>query len=173
MADLSDADRFRVLFDQHWDAVWRFAVRRASPSQAEDVTAEAFEIAWRKLDEVPTEWALPWLYVTARNLLANLHRRERHTIAVADPAVHHRGAPSDGGAVDEADLFARALARLSDRDREVLSLAAWEQLCPADAARVLGCTAATYRVRLHRARRRLRAALDRQAPAARATEVLE
>lgn len=55
-----------------------------------------------------------------------------------------------------------AMARLSDRDREVLMLAAWEQLAPAEIAAVLGCSRSAANVRLHRARKRLLAALERE-----------
>jgi RNA polymerase sigma-70 factor (ECF subfamily) len=53
----------------------------------------------------------------------------------------------------------RALADLTEPDREILTLVAWHGLSPKEAARVVGITVATYRVRLHRARRRLVAAL--------------
>jgi RNA polymerase sigma factor (sigma-70 family) len=53
-----------------------------------------------------------------------------------------------------------ALAELPAKEREALQLCAWEGLTPAQAARVAGCTAAAFRVRLHRARRRLTATLD-------------
>ena len=49
-----------------------------------------------------------------------------------------------------------ALARLRPRDREVLLLAEWEGLSPAQIAGVLGCLTVTARGRLHRARRRFR-----------------
>jgi RNA polymerase sigma-70 factor (ECF subfamily) len=52
-----------------------------------------------------------------------------------------------------------ALARLGDADRELLTLVAWHGLSPREAARVVGCSAATYFVRLHRARRRLEQAM--------------
>ncbi len=53
----------------------------------------------------------------------------------------------------------QALQTLSDGDRELLLLVAWEQLDARDLAAVLGCSVPTTAVRLHRARRRLRQAL--------------
>jgi RNA polymerase sigma-70 factor (ECF subfamily) len=53
-----------------------------------------------------------------------------------------------------------ALGRLSADDRELVTLIAWEGLTPAEAATVLGLSSGTARVRLHRARTRLRAALS-------------
>lgn len=55
----------------------------------------------------------------------------------------------------EHEALWRAWEQLSDSDREVLSLTAWEELSVRDAARVLGVPASVFSVRLHRARRRL------------------
>lgn len=52
--------------------------------------------------------------------------------------------------------LARAFDALSEADQEVLRLAVWEELPARQAAAILGCTAATFHVRLHRARTRLR-----------------
>jgi len=53
-----------------------------------------------------------------------------------------------------------ALGALTEVDRELITLVAWQGLTPRLAARVVGCSVATYFVRLHRARKRLRDALD-------------
>lgn len=53
--------------------------------------------------------------------------------------------------------------KLSERDREILALACWEGLTSQRIAKVLGCTAIAARTRLHRARKRMAAALERQA----------
>jgi RNA polymerase sigma-70 factor (ECF subfamily) len=71
-------------------------------------------------------------------------------------------------------VLLEALAGLSEREREVLMLTAWEELSSNEAARVLGCSATAYRIRLHRARNRLRERLAQTDPrvAARAEESL-
>jgi RNA polymerase sigma-70 factor (ECF subfamily) len=56
---------------------------------------------------------------------------------------------------EAGDVVAAALAQLSARDREVLTLSAWYELSAAEAAQALGCSPAAYNVRLHRARHRL------------------
>jgi DNA-directed RNA polymerase specialized sigma24 family protein len=60
----------------------------------------------------------------------------------------------------EEALVHEALRRLGPRDREVLLLAEWEDLAPAEIAAVMGCLAITARSRLHRARRRFRAVFE-------------
>jgi RNA polymerase sigma-70 factor (ECF subfamily) len=54
------------------------------------------------------------------------------------------------------------LEALPAKDREALQLVEWEHLDISTAAQVVGCSAATFRVRLHRARRRLLAAAENE-----------
>ncbi|MFC7486137.1 RNA polymerase sigma factor [Knoellia sp. CPCC 206453] len=159
--------RFRALYADHYDHVLRFVARRSSPASAEDVVAEAFLVAWRRLDDVPTRVgeALPWLYAVARNCLLNSARATGRQgalavrIADAGPSdAHHTHLDTDHIA-RRVDL-ATAWQRLTDAEQEVLALAIWEDLPSPAAARVLGTTAAAYRLRLSRARRTLRRHLD-------------
>jgi RNA polymerase sigma-70 factor (ECF subfamily) len=62
----------------------------------------------------------------------------------------------DADADPRSDAVAEALARLSAKDRELLTLSAWEDLSPAEIAVVLGQRVGVVRVRLHRARKNLR-----------------
>ena len=156
--------RFRELFTAHHDAVLRFALRRVSPAPAEDIAAETFLVAWRRLDDVPTRpgEALPWLYAVARHCLLNAQRSDRRQEAVAVrigdafPEAHHLDVDF---IARQADLAA-AWRRLSPTDQEVLALALWEDLPSPQAARVLGISPTAYRLRLSRARRALRRLLE-------------
>jgi RNA polymerase sigma-70 factor (ECF subfamily) len=158
--------RLEELHAAHYGAVRAYALRRTDPHAAQEVVAEVFVVAWRRLDDVPTD-ALPWLFGVARRVLANqrrgaarrdaLHDRLAEQAAIETPSPPTRD-PLDRLAGDAAHVHA-ALARLTDRDREALLLVAWEGLEPAVAARAYGCSRATFAVRLHRARRRLAAAL--------------
>jgi RNA polymerase sigma-70 factor, ECF subfamily len=139
-----------------------YALRRTDPEEARDVVAETFTVAWRRLEEVPAgEGALPWLLSTARKQLAN-RRRAADTRArigdgpVATPVISRD--PADRVAARSA--LAEAFDRLGVADREALALIAWDGLHPREAATVVGCSAATFAVRAHRARRRLAALLE-------------
>lgn len=152
--------RFEQLWQEHAAAVVRYARRRVLPGEVDEVVAETFLVAWRRIDEVPDP-ALPWLFGVARGVSANVLRSARRR-----DALHERlaGQPMRRGTshADPREL-ASALAQLSERDRELLTLIAWDGLAPAQAAEALGCSRATLAVRLHRARRRLRTALDAEA----------
>src|SRR3954451_21946852 len=153
--------RFEALFAAHYRDVHRYALRRTDPALAEEVANEVFLVAWRRLDKLPREHALPWLYAAAAHVLANQRRAEaRHArrteAAAAEPRPPGRD-PADRLAEREAVLH--AFATLSERDREALRLTAWERLSLADGARAAGVTRTAFAVRVSRARRRLAAAL--------------
>jgi RNA polymerase sigma-70 factor (ECF subfamily) len=162
-------DRFRIVYEQHYPAVLRYAARRVGPDAAGDVAAETFLTAWRRLDDVPEREPLPWLYATARRCLANevrgQARSDRLSNRMRDEAGAARGRAPDGLAesvAERLDVLA-ALATLPAQAQEALRLTEWEQLDDASAARVAGCSTTAFKVRLHRARRRLARALTQQA----------
>lgn len=175
----ADRARLEALYAEHAVAVHAYARRRTDPASAEDLVAETFLVAWRRLDRVPAD-ALPWLYATAGRLLANHRRgearraaltarigRERAVVAgIAGVGVAAAGAGGGAEVSDDGERLLRALAALRPVDREALLLTAWEGLEPARAAAAAGCSKATFHVRLHRARRRLAAALEREQAAA-------
>lgn len=151
--------QFDDLYAEHRDAVWRYFRRRVAGDH-EDLTTEVFLVAWRRREDLPAE-PLPWLYGVARKVLAN-HRRagdRRDALAERAAAYAETATPDLAEAVGVRADLARALAELSDRDRELVLLVAWEGLTLADAAAALGCRRGTAAVRLHRARRRLHTAL--------------
>ena len=150
--------RFEALYGEHVTAVARYCRRRSPPHIADDVAAETFLVAWRRLDALPAD-VRPWLFGVARNLLANHSRGERRQRAVRDRLAAERPVPPPEPG-DPGAAVCAALAQLSERDREALMLIHWEGLTPTQAARVLGTTAAAMRVRLHRAHRRLARMLD-------------
>ena len=92
VVDVSPAERFEALYREHYAAVLRFARRRTDPQTAEDVTAETFAIAWRRLDRIPAHKPLPWLYVTAGHELANRRRKAASDRAQGRRAYHAKSA---------------------------------------------------------------------------------
>jgi RNA polymerase sigma-70 factor (ECF subfamily) len=154
-----DRLRFEAAFRDHYAAILAFALRRTSDrGAAEDAAAETFAVAWRRRVTLP-ERPLPWLYAVALRVLANQRRGgERRRRLEERVAAEHAVAPATsdpGDALARRTAFAAAFARLEEDDREVLRLIAWEGLGPREAAGVLGCSYGAFRVRLHRARRRL------------------
>lgn len=164
---MSAQEQFTAVFERHYDDVERFIRRRVSDLPVADLVAEVFLVAWRRWSAVPHERPLPWLYATARLVLANEIRGARRERRLAERLA---GLRDQGVGLDHADDVSQRLAvamafdQLSEDDQETLRLRAWEHLDASSAAKVLGCSAASYRMRLSRARRRLRANLAKPAP---------
>lgn len=158
----SPEERFGALFESTHVALLGYAVRRVSdPADAADVVAETYLVAWRRIEDVPPgAEARPWLFGVARRVLANHYRGERRRLALADrlrDALHQVVPPPE---VDEPSLIERAVQRLGEDDRELLHLVAWEELAREEIAVAMGLSRAAVRVRLHRARARLREAMS-------------
>jgi RNA polymerase sigma-70 factor, ECF subfamily len=163
--DSDRSGRFDALFASYGpDIVAYCGWRAGSPNDAQDAVAEVFLAAWRRLDELPEgDAARVWLYATARRVIANQRRSSRRRTALQERLAREASArPREPALHDgEATMVHEALRRLGPRDREVLLLAEWEGLTPAQIAAVLGCLTVTARGRLHRARRRFRTVYTR------------
>jgi RNA polymerase sigma-70 factor, ECF subfamily len=161
-----DGDVFAGVFDRYYAEIHGYVARRLGSSRADDVAAETFLIAFdrRRRYDVAYADARPWLYGIASNLIGRQRRaelRQYRALARAD-----RPCSTDGDGVDrrldaqaQRAALAAALVGLAARDREVLLLVAWAQLTCEEAAQALGIPAGTARSRLHRARKKTRAAL--------------
>jgi RNA polymerase sigma factor (sigma-70 family) len=155
--------RFDALFAAYGPDIVAYCGWRAqSPTDAQDAAADVFLTAWRRLDSVPEgDAARVWLYATARRVLANQRRSRRRQAALRERLAAEPSANPLPEQLDpKAALVHEALARLGGRDREVLLLAEWDGLSPAQIGTVVGCLAVTARGRLHRARRRFRAVFE-------------
>ncbi|MFC3996224.1 RNA polymerase sigma factor [Nocardiopsis sediminis] len=169
----SDADargEFTRFFERHYNDVRRYAWRRVGPDRADDVAADTFAVAWRRRAKVPADNPLPWLYAVARNIILARGREERRRGEVLSPfgGEWESALPADDAywRVAERENALAALGRLKPDERELVMLVAWEGLDVRAAARVLGCTATTARVRLHRVRRRITRLMDQASAAA-------
>jgi RNA polymerase sigma-70 factor (ECF subfamily) len=148
--------RLEALFARHAVTVRAYAARRVPAAEVDDVTSDVFVVVWRRLDDVPDD-ALPWMLACARRVVANRRRSSRRQAALR--ARLNREWSGTVMPASRDSSLGEALASLSAGDREVLMLVAWEGLEPRRAAVVVGCSPRAFAMRLHRARRRLAAAM--------------
>ncbi|MEV4350947.1 sigma-70 family RNA polymerase sigma factor [Actinoplanes sp. NPDC049596] len=152
---------FRELFAAAYDDLLVFVERRTDLAEADDVVAETFLVAWRRLRDVPEppDEARAWLFTVAHNILRNqrrsLQRQRQVALRVLREPDDDRDVTDADAVADRIDL-ARAWQRLSPADQEVLTLTALEELTGPQAARVLNISRTAFSLRLVRARRRLR-----------------
>lgn len=154
MEQSSREERFTALANLVSEPLRRYVVRRADPDTAQDVLAETLVVLWRRLEDVPTDDPLPWCYAVTRGCLANATRAAHRQRRLVQRLTLVQSRESFEPALDDADLY-DALGRLSEQDRELVRLWAWEQLAPHEIAVVLGVTPNAARIRLHRARAKL------------------
>lgn len=147
------AEEFEPVARRLVEPLRRYLARRTDPDTAEDVLAETLLVCWRRFDELPAE-PLPWAYAVARNQLANARRSVRRQARVARK-LGSEPAPGSGETGRDPVLH-EALATLTDTERELVRLWAWEQLGPSEIATVLGLTPNAVSIRLHRAREKLK-----------------
>lgn len=156
---------FERVFREHYGDVSRYVSRRIPADGVQDVVSETFITAWRRYGELRGD-PLPWLLGVARRVTANHLRGDarRTALNVRLGEQEQRMAPGE-----QAEITSRltlALSTLPERDREALMLVAWDGLEHRVAARVMGCSAGAFTVRVHRARRKLERTLeaDQEAP---------
>jgi RNA polymerase sigma-70 factor (ECF subfamily) len=162
MTDPDRRERFTALYDTYHSRVYAYVVSRAGRQAADEVVSETFLVAWRRFDDMPRP-ELHWLFGVARNILHVQRRTDARRASLEEELRASLGETSTRDVADDVANRAQMLAALSALpadDREILTLVAWHGLSAAEAAAVVGCSTATYSVRLHRARRRLERALE-------------
>jgi RNA polymerase sigma factor (sigma-70 family) len=151
-------ERFHDFYQERFRDVSGFVRRRVRASDASDVIAQVFSVAWRRFEHIP----LPpedrlWLFGVARRTIAD-HRRARFRRFQLHQRLSEQIRPSSFQA-DVDPLLARveiAIGRLRPKDREVLRLVLWDDLTHAEAATILGCTPNAVELRFRRAQARVR-----------------
>ncbi|HJO40745.1 MAG: sigma-70 family RNA polymerase sigma factor [Acidimicrobiales bacterium] len=153
-------ERFRVLYNDLYDDLWRYVQRRSiNTEEARDTLSEVFLVAWRRLEDIPAgKEARLWLFGVARNLVKTSWRKRKRG---GDLVVRIGSEMSTRGATDEeldnsgVLKIVKALQFLSENDQEILRLLAWENLSHKEISVVLGCSENAVAIRIRRARVRL------------------
>ena len=135
--------------------------RRAGLDDAPDLLGETMVVAWRRVDDLPSdpERARMWLFGIARKMLLNHARGERRRWALADRIRGQAGTDAASPAADEGTEVRDAIARLDPDLAELVRLVHWERFSLAEAAEVLGIPASTARGRYAKAKEALRSVL--------------
>lgn len=161
---MAEADRqrqFEQLYSEHFDRVASYLLARSDREFADDGLARTFEIAWRRMSDVPED-PLPWLLGVARRVLSDFRRTQRGQDALVERIAGTAAAKSS---IDHAETHRRrsqlleAIAALTSAQREALLLIAWDGLTERQAAEVMKCSRGALALRVHRARKQLRVSL--------------
>ena len=164
MLGAHDKDWFRGVYSETYRPLLAYARRRVDHATADEVVADTFLTAWRRREDVPDGSERLWLFGVARNMIRNATRSNRRRQAAHDRLRIANPPEAIDSVADAADdrstLLRTALGSLSEADREVLMLVAWEELSHAEIGQALGISANASAIRVHRARKRLAARLE-------------
>lgn len=152
------SDPFETLYRDARDDVYSYlAYLVGDRSLAEELTADAFEHAYRKRDRFDAKRGnlRAWLFRVARNLAIDELRRKQRVTTLAFP--DEMAATSDAAAqADDRMMVAAALRGLQARDRELVALKFFAGLTNAEIAKVLRRSPASVGTNLHRAITKIR-----------------
>lgn len=170
MSLASPEDRFVEFYDEFYDDVYRYCVRRTGHASVEDVVSRVFATAWRRIDAVPEgREALYWLYRVSYRTIGHQWRgasRRRKLEAKLRGLGVERPVPPEDFVVqnEQSRKVLDAVRQLSNIDREVLLLGVWEQLPHAEIAKTLEISVGAVKQRMHRARKNLAEAYRKVEP---------
>lgn len=172
-AQLVPTDRkgtFTAMYRKHYVALREYAAWRCDVAELDDVVADVFLVAWRRLDELDQAWARAWLFGVLKNVLSDhrrCHSRQANFIdrLVALPPAESTNLDTGHLSVEDLDRLKIGLRAMTVEDQEVLVLSSWYDMSADDIAVALTITKNNATVRLHRARSRFRtviAGLERE-----------
>ncbi len=165
LASQNAPSNFAQIFERHYEAIFGFAARRLGVELADDVAADTFVIALRRIDSYDTDYAsaLPWLYGIVRNVIQNHWRSEKRRLRLIAEIGDHEEADNRGlgpeervDVLDTSAAIASGLLQLNEVDRDALLLFVWAGLSQSEIARLQEVPEGTVRSRIHRSRRVLR-----------------
>lgn len=160
-------ETFSELYQRTRVEVLAFLLRRCSSAEdAADCLAETYLLAWKKRDNMPRgAETRPWLFGVARNVMRRGNELRDRTAAAASALaaeVERAGAVFPAPALAEPDPVIAAIRDLPELEQEIITMLIWDELAPREVAAVLGLSPNVVRVRAHRARAKLKAALADQ-----------
>ena len=164
-----DENAFESLIRKYQKQVHMHALGKVGDFHiAEDITQETFLQVYQNLETLydPIQFS-KWLYAIVNNLCIAWHRKDRlqtqpleetHISEIETEAYSRHVATEQAKTSAEAqrDLVKKLLAKLKDRDREVITLHYFEEMTSSEIGTHLGVSENTIKSRLHRARQQLK-----------------
>lgn len=158
-----DLDRMGLLFERHYRPLFGFLYRMtADKDNSEDMVQNVFlrMLKYRHTFKGDGEFRT-WMYHLARNVLNDFHKRDKRQPAPMEDQFTEVADDTTEGTMDKEEqvhLLNRALARLSEENREILVLSRYQELAYSEIAGILNISEANVRVRIHRAMAQLKSA---------------
>jgi RNA polymerase sigma-70 factor (ECF subfamily) len=148
-------EEFNAVFRALLPEVSKYFARRVNQADVEDLASDLFELAWTKRNQIESGFELPWLYKSARYLIANHHRKQSGRTRILATLAEPVSAPSaESLALADIEL-AEAWEQLTAKEQEMLALWAFENLTAKEIAMALSISENASNIRLTRAKQKL------------------
>lgn len=157
---------FAALYDRYVERIYAYAQRETGDTAvSQDIVSATFEKALKNLPRY--EWRGvsfgAWLYKIARSEIAMHYRKQNRFLPLVGRFLSPQRVEATVQRFEQYDEVQIAMSRLSKRDQEVLRLSFYEELSHEEIGEVLDCSSRNVAVRLHRALKRLRKQLAKDA----------
>lgn len=161
-----DPQAFAALYDHYVERIYAYAQRETGDTAvAQDIVSATFEKALKNLPRY--EWRGvsfgAWLYKIARSEIGLHYRRQNRYLPLVGRFLSPQRVEATVQRWEQYDDVQIAISRLSTRDQEILRLSYYEELSHEEIGEVLDCSTRNVAVRLHRALKRLREQVAKQA----------
>lgn len=155
-----EQDRFRDVYRANLGAIRAYLARRVPFGDVDDLSADVFAVAWKKMRQVTPGEELPWLYRIASFVVANYRRKEKNRLDLLWLVSEPDSAPGADAFVEGDPDLAAAWGQLTVVHREALALVVVDGVSVQEAAKVIGISANALSIRLHRAKKILAEKLE-------------
>ena len=149
-------EHFNAIFRAHMPEISRFLARRVDESDVEDLASDLFAIAWSKRGVIPDGFELPWLYKTARYLIANHRKKQNNRSRIELLLARPEAAPSAESIAIADSALGNAWGKLQGYERELISLWAYEGFSNKEIGIALEISENAAAIRLTRAKQKLK-----------------
>jgi len=158
---------FETVYQTELPRIYNFFRYRLGDDQvAEDLTAETFERAWKHRERYREDLASfsTWLFIIARRIAADHLRKRRPTVPLEEAAKLPYDQTLEEESQERAEFaqLSALLARLAERERELVALKYGAGLTNRAIARISGLSESNVSTILHRLTRQLRAQLENE-----------
>jgi RNA polymerase sigma-70 factor (ECF subfamily) len=153
---------FQALYERYAQDVFRFALYLSgNRAHAEDITSETFVKAWTSLEKIRAGTVKAYLFTIARNSYRELLRKESRRVELDRELRDPRPQPDEiAGNRSDLQLILEAVQKLPEAERAALLMRAQDALSHEEIAAALDVSVAAVKVRIHRARIRLKKLLS-------------
>ena len=161
-----EKDKFAELYEKYSRKMYNIALailkNNEDAEDAVDITFHRLAHNFTKISQKSCNEIEGYIVISVRNISIDIYRKRNNELNKNDPLKESISVDSFLDKKIEQDSMREAIDKLSDRDQDIIYLCDFQQLSSKEAAVLLNISEGSVRARLHRARKRLKAIIERR-----------